>query len=305
MTQFATRFSNAFRKFVMFVDRRLVWVLENMGPCAIVVSLLGVALSLWGLALGMNWGAAQLGPLSSYLAAAATLTAVSVALQQSAQARKIANESVLAAKLRAEIDRDFDHRRETTNQIVKMWGEISDIEPLLVLYMNVEDPDSDVEPYMKFITALHRARSAIFAARAISLNAEILRALEKLDTRLGDFDSVATLRGTKDDAWSDSVLDRWVEVTDLRDTFAKLLREHLPLLESAEEENKRLQALKQKTPALREWMQVVLTSHLREGFVAPATAAEMDLLRDAARVASKRAAAKLAASKRAATDDLP
>lgn len=287
MHKFAKGVSQIFGRFVGFIDRRLVWASKHMGLCATVVSVVGLALGFWGLALGMNWGAAQLGPLSSYLAAAATVTAVSVALRQSAQARKIADEALLAAKVRAEIDREFSHRRETTNQIVKMWTDIGDVEPMLFVYLTkvrAGGNSARSEAYGTFMAAFHRATSAVFAARAITLNRIILAELDDVDALLRKFDAVVSPPDfhAKQEVWFAEVLAEWDKVTAKRSGFTTLLRENLPLLESAEEEVKRLRSLKER-PAVRDFMRHVLLGQWKGAASFPQTAVQMDLLREAAK----------------------
>ena len=248
MSKIAMRQPKFFRRLLMFVDRRLIWCSVNMGLCAVVVSVLAAIFGFLGLALVVPWNAIQLGPVSGYLAAAVTVTAVTVALRQSAQARTLADDALLAAKVRAEIDRDFGHRRETTNQIIAMWTEISNIEPLLVIYSAYRSREGrsgqGVESYTSLIQGLHRASTAMFAAQAITLSPDVVKELQTLQEKIASFKKLALDLETPLDDWRKQSFSAWAKIIVIKEKFPQILREHLPLLESAEEENKRMKELK-------------------------------------------------------------
>lgn len=243
MLKFANRLSGYFRRLFMFADRCLIWGSKNMGLSAIVVSVFALIFSFWGLARSLHWGAAQLGPLSSYLAAAATLTAVTVALRQSWQARKIADDAVEAARIRAEIDREFSHRRETTTQILEMWQKITKIQVDLIGFtttyrMNKPAPGSQ---YLALLSLVADGRSAIYSAETITLKPPVIGELLLLNDAFKKFETA--LRKTDaetNNEYADRVMNAWAQVVIKQNKFPKLLRDHLPLLEGAELEGKRM-----------------------------------------------------------------
>lgn len=261
------------RRLSMAVDRLLAWCSENMGICAVIASALALIFGFLGLAFVLPWNAVQLGPVSGYLAAVVTFTAVTVALRQSAQAKTLADDALLAAKVRAAIDRDFAHRRETTNQIIAMWTEISSIETLLVVCSAYRDRErrevQSVEAYTNLIAGLHRAASAIFAAQTITLNVEVVKELETLREKLASFHDVALVLETPVSEWREQTFAAWNEIRDLKLRFPQILRDHLPLLEHAEEENERMQELKDEASsadgrllrhAIHRWLNVTVST---------------------------------------------
>lgn len=225
--------------------RRIGWVL--VASAALLVA--GFALSAWG----WKWGPAQIGPISSYLAAIVTVAAVTVALLQSAQARGIADEAVAEAKVRAAMDRDYDHRRETTKQIIEMWRDISLINPVLSVYlaevrqMDERTPsDGPLIAYTSLMTAVQRSSSAIFAAQAIALNSVVRNALEELQQSFNEFVEVLETDSVDPTGYPGRCREAYDAVFDRRKDYSSLLRTNLPLLEKAEEEIKRLQEFKRR-----------------------------------------------------------
>ena len=250
MSKLADSLSGHLSSGLTFIKRIWIWGRENQAACAIVLSVLGIVLSFWGFARAMNWGAAQLGPLSSYLAAVATLTAVTVALRQSWQARKIADEAVEAARIRAEIDRDFNHRRETTKQILEMWVQIAKVEIALLHY--IAKYRTTTQPtateYVALLAVIADAKSTIFSAETVTLKPPVIAELKLLSDRFEQFEKSLRSPRTKssNDEYSDHVMDSWSEVSSKRGNFPKLLREHLPLLEGAEREGNRISQMQEE-----------------------------------------------------------
>lgn len=244
MSKFSKSLARSLRSCRVFLDRLLQWGSTNMGLCAIIVSTLGMALSFWGLARGMNWGAAQLGPLSSYLAAAATVTAVTVALRQSWQARKIADDAVEAARERAVVDRDFSHRKETTKQILDMWGHILNVQPDLLGYIlefRRSGPGRGKD-YLEFLALVGVARSSIFAAEILAVNPVVVAQLKTLSDRFLEFEDAlhSSAKRASNEEHANNVSQKWAEVVALQPNYPQLLRTHLPLLEGSEREADRV-----------------------------------------------------------------
>jgi hypothetical protein len=101
----------------------LPWLLIALGIVAVAIGIFG-----FGFGFGQQWGAAQWGPMSEWLAGAFTFGAVVVALRQAAIAQQqatIAQRDIAESQRRRLIDHELSRRRENLQALDRTWDGIA------------------------------------------------------------------------------------------------------------------------------------------------------------------------------------
>lgn len=119
-----------------------------------ILIVLGAALVVCAAIIESGWGADQLGPASAWVAAFATFLAVFIALSHGSRSHKVANRAIEAAEDRAVVDREFEHRRQITNQFADLFADVHAMKYDLAFYVQSHNSTSGERRLRELFTAM-------------------------------------------------------------------------------------------------------------------------------------------------------
>jgi hypothetical protein len=214
-----------------------------------VLIALGIAVWVVGGAIIGGWGAAQLGPLSAWVAAAATFIAVYVALFQGRRAEH-----------RAVRDREFDHRRQVTEQFAVLWSEVESLKLELMLFVAaIVDRNSRNNPSTSYTekeraawevsqTRIGQVESAIFHLQVVVLQPDLHDETTAINAKFRAVKDAFGEHQQRADEPAEFVANLVTALTGLvamRDQSIPRLQWYAPLTDAAEREaNKMVAELK-------------------------------------------------------------
>lgn len=208
------------------------------------VSLLG-AFALFLLVMARTgWGASQIGALSSWIAAGTTVAAVVVALRGSLKAEQAAAAAISTADNRAEEERKYGHRRESTRAVAELWAALAAVDDPLARFIatrpgqqslqNMRDTGvvREEDARTRVLSAVSIVESRLFYANAIASEPHLHSELTELA------DLIHKLRTKVEGSHREQREELRTDLTAIlgrQDRLLDIVRTHLHLHKSTEE----------------------------------------------------------------------
>ncbi|MCZ4556076.1 hypothetical protein O4215_10855 [Rhodococcus maanshanensis] len=207
-----------------------------------------------------GWGAGQIGSAASWFAAATTIAAVVVALRGGLRAERAALDAIQTADERAEEERKYGHRRETTKAVAELWASIVAAAEPLDAFLAATATLPTVQEFMKpgksaadeaksrVLEALNNVEVRLFYLEAIAIEPNLIAELRTINHQTSSLYSKVSESGPRQDGTEHAAAIRagYGAILGRRHELVKVVRTHLPPLRAVEDElNRHSEWLKQ------------------------------------------------------------
>jgi len=208
-------------------------------PWLIVVGIVGALalVFLLGAGVGQEWGAEQWGPVAAWVAGAATLAAVVVALRQAILAQREARRGHLARL----VDHEVTRRRECIEALANLWAAITGMQMDFAAWtgkLQTQATDSIPEEIRRFSWEWqNRIEGPLFVALLVLRGTDLYDAVGEVNDKINEIKTdglepirqAAKDRRRPDKAGIDGITSMWENVIDRRDAHLTLARQHFNL----------------------------------------------------------------------------